>query len=99
MVVLTHGPETCAAFIPEIRRKQLYAVENLENTSKKHKIRVQGVWVDSPAHLTYMLMDAPDAHEINSLVMELRLPEWNTVEVRPILPLTEMMELLKKMNL
>jgi hypothetical protein len=52
-------------------------------------ITVQGSWANMPAHVIYIIVDAPNAHVVNQLARETRLMEWNTVEVSPVMTLQE----------
>jgi hypothetical protein len=89
MVVLTHGPEICPMGNPEAAKKMRYAMEHMNDATKKLSIKLNGSWVDAPAHIIYMLVDANNAHDINRMAIELRLMEWNTVVINPVLPMAE----------
>ncbi len=93
MVVITHGPDTCAAVHPDIGDKARNAMGQMEEVSKKHQVSIQGSWVDAPAHIFFFLADAPNAHAINDLMIELQFFHWNTVEIHPIRTLEESMPL------
>jgi hypothetical protein len=89
MVVIEHGPETCAAAQQEIGDLLREATDDLKTASAKHDIAVHGWWFDPPAHVSYMLADAPNAHALNALVMELRLHFWNTLDIHPVVPVED----------
>ncbi|MFC1982627.1 DUF3303 domain-containing protein [Chloroflexota bacterium] len=95
MVVLAHGPDTCAAAHKEYGDMAREAMAHKDEASKKHGVTIQGGWVDAPAHLFYLLVDAPNAHAVNSLMAELKFFLWNTVEIHPIVTLEEAMKLAK----
>jgi hypothetical protein len=95
MIVMTHGPDTCAATHPEIGEMVRNAVDQMDDVSKKHQVDIKGAWVDPPLHVTYIVADAPNAHVIISLVAELRFFHWNTVDIQPIMTLEEAMRLAK----
>ena len=95
MVVLTHGPDTCAAVHPESGQMARNAMEQMDEVSKKHQVAIQGAWVDAPAHEFYILVDAPNAHVINTIMIELQFALWNTVNIHPIVTLEEAMPLAK----
>jgi hypothetical protein len=42
---------------------------------------IQGAWVDAPAHLFYLFIDAPNAHVINDLMADLKFFLWNNVDI------------------
>ena len=92
MVVITHGPDTCPASHPENREPSRYAHENIDQVAKKLSITVHGWWVDPPAHVFYILADAPNAHAVNTLVSDLRLFLWNTIDIHPVMTMAEAMQ-------
>ena len=93
MVVIEHGPDTCAAVHSEMGGLARSARTQMDETSSRLGIKVQGWWVDPPAHVFYMLADAPNAHVINNLMTELRLFHWNTIDIHPIMTIDEAMPL------
>jgi muconolactone delta-isomerase len=95
MVVMTHGPDTCAAANPESGRMARSAMEKMDDTSKKHQVTLQGAWVDPPGHVFYILVDAPNAHAVNNLMTELQFFHWNTIDIHPVMTLEEAMPLAK----
>lgn len=95
MVILTHGPDTCAAAHPEPGEMARNAMANMDEVSSKHQVSVQGAWVDPPAHVFYMLADAPNAHAISSFMTDLQFFLWNTVDIHPVVTLEEAMPLAK----
>ncbi len=84
MVVMNHGPDTCAAVHPDVGEKARNGFGQMEEASKKHQVTIQGTWVDAPAHILYVLADAPNAHVIYDLLIELQLFHWNTVDIHPV---------------
>ena len=95
MVVLKHGPDTCAAAVAASGEMARNAMDRMDATSKKHQVTIQGGWVDAPAHEMYILADAPNAHVVNNLMAELQFFLWNTVDIRPVVTLEEAMKLAK----
>jgi hypothetical protein len=95
MVVLTHGPDTCAAAHTEYGDMARYAMDHKDEASKKHGVNIQGSWVDAPAHLLYLLVDAPNAHVVSNLMTELKFFLWSTIDIHPIVTLEEAMKLAK----
>ncbi len=93
MVIMTHGPDTCATVDPDIGAKARNGMGQMEEASKKHDVAVQGFWVDPPAHQFYMLADAPNAHTINEFAIELQFFHWNTVEIHAVRTVDEAMPL------
>jgi muconolactone delta-isomerase len=95
MVVMTHGPDTCAAAHPAQGEMARNARAKMDETSKKHQVTVHGAWVDPPGHVFYILADAPNAHAINNVMTDLQFFLWNTVDIHPIVTLDEAMPLAK----
>ena len=93
MVILTHGPDTCAAVHAEIGEKARTGMGQLAEASKKHGVTVQGFWVDPPAHQFYLLADAPNAHALNDLMIEVQVFHWNTADVHAVTTVEEAMPL------
>ncbi len=63
--------------------------QKMDDVAKGLGITVQGSWANMPAHVLYVVVDAPNAHVVNQLARESRLMEWNTVTVSPIMTLDE----------
>ena len=93
MIVMTHGPDTCAAAVVASGEMARTAMNKMDEASRKHQITIQGKWVDPPGHVFYILADAPNAHAINSLMTELKFFLWNTVDIHPIVTLKEAIQL------
>ncbi len=91
MVVATHGPDTCAAVVPAAAEMAKAGFQQLGGAAKKLGITVQGTWTNMPAHIMYILVDAPNAHVVNQLFRDIHLMDWNTVVVNPVITLQEAM--------
>jgi hypothetical protein len=95
MIVMTHGPDTCAAAHPEAGEMARSAMDQMDDVSKKHQVAFKGGWVYPTGHVFYIVADAPNAHAIMNFVAELRFFFWNTVDIQPIVTLEEAMKLAK----
>ena len=89
MVIVTHGPDTCAVVVPESRDKYLSAMKRKDEVAKKLGITILGGWGNMPGHTMYFICDAPNAHVVNQMTAELQLMDWNTVVVSPVIALEE----------
>jgi hypothetical protein len=89
MMTVTHGPDTCAATVPEIMEMAMDGLQKMGEVAKSLDITVQGSWANMPAHVIYVVVDAPNAHVVNRLARETKLMNWNTVAVSPIITLDE----------
>ena len=95
MVVGTHGPDTCAGFVEESKKRALAAGSRMEAAAKAHSITPKGAWTAMVSHKTFMLLDAPNGHAVQDLVAELELHAWNTVVMYPVETLQEAMQKIK----
>ncbi len=91
MVVATHGPDTCAAVVPEVAEMAKAGFQQIGEAAKKLGITVQGTWTNMPAHTIYILVDAPNAHVVSQLFRDIHLMDWNKVVVHPVVTLQEAM--------
>jgi hypothetical protein len=99
MLVATHGPDTCAYVVPALRDKAVFALKQRDKVAKKLGITIQGGWTNMPGHTIYMVCDAPNAHVVNQMAMELQFMEWNTVVVTPLITMDEVQAVLQKRKL
>jgi len=95
MVVATHGPDTCAVFVEDIKQKVLAVGPRMEEIAKAHGVTMKGSWVGMVAHTTFMLMDAPSGHAVQDFVSEVELHSWNTVVMYPVETFHEAMQKIK----
>ena len=93
MVLMRHGPDTCAAGHPDVGEMARAGTEQMDATASKLGITIQGAWADPPAHTFFTLADAPNAHVLNQLMIETRLFLWNTIEIHPIVTMAEAVSL------
>ena len=96
MLVARHSPETCPAVVPALRDKALTAIKGRDKVAKKLGITIEGAWTNMAGHTIYMVCDAPNAHVVNQMAIELQLMEWNTVRVSPVITFGETQKLLEK---
>ena len=89
MIVSSHSPETCPGFVPELREKAKTSFQKMGEVSKKLGITIQGGWVNGGGHITFMLVDAPNAHVIEQMGFELGFVEWNTSTIYPVMTMEE----------
>jgi muconolactone delta-isomerase len=93
MATLLHGPENCAAVHPEIGAMARSGFGRMDAVATRHGVSVQGAWSNPTGHVFYVLADAPSAHAINAVMVELQLFHWNTVEIHPIVTVEEALSL------
>ncbi|MEK7833450.1 MAG: DUF3303 family protein [Acidobacteriota bacterium] len=83
MVIIRHSAESCPG------REGNEAIHPCLNTMNdligERGIAVIGKWADPPAHVNYLVMEAPNAHIIQEVLMESGVFAHTTSEVRPVL--------------
>lgn len=83
MVVVTHTAESCPgrpgneAVVP--------CLQKMQELLGARGIKAIGRWADPPAHVSWLVLDAPSAHAIVEVLMESGISAHTTTEVRPIL--------------
>ena len=83
MVIVRHSPESCpgrpenAAVHPCLQR--------MDELLAERGVTTVGRWADPPAHVNYLVLDAPNGHVIQSVLMESGVFGHTTAEVRPVL--------------
>lgn len=92
MVVLTHGPETCAAADEKYGKMGRDGMSRREEAANRLGATIEGMWIDGPAHQAYFLIDAPDGHTVGRLMVALDFPLWNTVAIHPVILFEEAMK-------
>lgn len=83
MVVVRHTAESCPG--RPGNEDVVPCLQKLSELLAAASIGVIGRWADPPAHVNWMVLDAPSAHAIQSLLMESGLVAHTTTEIRPIL--------------
>ena len=95
MVVVTHSSDTCPTNNPEAMTKVMATLGRVGEAAGKLGITVQGSWTNMPAHALWFVLDAPNGHVVNQLMIELKLQEWNIIVVHPISTLEKAVEEIK----
>jgi len=97
MVVATHGPDACPAVNEKVRIKALAMGPKMAEVSKAHNTEMKGTWISRGKHISYTVIDAPNAHEVEETIWELELTHWNTVDINPIVSIEEAMQHLSEL--
>lgn len=94
-IELVHSPQQCPGVSIEIRDRALRMSQNMEQVLQSHGCAFQGGWVGKSSHKTFVVMDAPDAHALDSALVDLGLAVWNTTTIYPVITIGEATEGLK----
>jgi hypothetical protein len=82
LVIVSHSPESCpgrpenAAVVPCLNRMQELVAER--------GIKTIGRWADPPAHVNYLVLDAPTAHAVQQVLMDSGLSAYTSTEVHAV---------------
>ena len=83
MVIMRHHPESCPG---RPGTEGIHpCVQAMSDLLVERGVVTLGRWADPPAHVNYLVLDAPSAHVIQQVLMESGLFGHTTTEVRPVL--------------
>lgn len=88
-VELRHAPERCPGVAPEIRDRMLRMAQNRDQVLESHGCRWVGGWISPTPHLTFITLDAPGAHVVDSAMRDLGLATWNWTTIHPVVDFDE----------
>ncbi|MDA1127679.1 MAG: hypothetical protein O2913_03135 [Chloroflexi bacterium] len=89
MMSLSHSPDSCPGVNNEIRDRVLIAKSTMTDVLQTHGCTFQGGWVSKSAHLTFILLDAPNGHAADDVAIDLGLAVWNTNTIYPVITFEE----------
>ena len=74
MIVTARRPDTYAAIVPAVTEMTKAGSKAIMGeAAKKLGITLQGDWSNMPAHVMYILANAPNAHVVSQLYRNIRL--------------------------
>jgi hypothetical protein len=88
MRISKHSPDDCPAFEAKNRDIFLRAIEKHDQLASKHKIKIVGSWVDSPAHTVYSIYDTPSMEDLMAYTMEPEIMAAMSFQITEIKSLT-----------
>ena len=97
IVELKHNPQQCPGVALEIRDRVLRMSDTLEQVMQMRGCSFKGGWVGKSSHLTFLLIDGPDAHSVDDAVVDLGFAVWNTADIYPVIAIEEAVEGLRRM--
>ena len=89
MAELNHSPQQCPGVAMEIRDRVLRMSDAMDQVMQSHGCTFQGGWLGKSSHLTFVLIDAPSAHAVDDVMVDLGLAVWNTATIYPVITLEE----------
>ena len=96
MIESKHSPEVCPLVNQASREKLISANQRLSDVTKALGVSVLGSWVDMPAHIIFMLVDAPKPEALGKMAVDLHLIDWNTSIIHPIGTMQDAMAVLQQ---
>ena len=91
MIVSQHTAESCPMVNMVSKEKLITSGQRQNEVAKVLGVNVLGSWVDMPAHLIFMLVDAPKAELLGKMAMELHLVDWNISITHPVVTMQDAM--------
>ena len=83
MVIVRHSPESCPG---RPGNEAIHpCLQTMTELLAAGGVTTVGRWADPPAHVNYLVLDAPNAHVIQGALMESGLFGHTTAEVRAVL--------------
>ncbi|MAZ58922.1 MAG: hypothetical protein CL753_00530 [Chloroflexi bacterium] len=85
MVMLNHTSDNCPGVSIPIRDRVLTMFNTLEEVLSKHSCSLVGSWINKSSHVSFFLVEGPDAHAVDSLIVDFGLAVWNHAVIYPVM--------------
>jgi uncharacterized protein with GYD domain len=96
-VFATHSPESCPLNNNQNRDTFTHIDEKLKMATSKYNIsRVVGFYMSVLEHQWVIIVEADNAHEIETMCIEVGISAFNTVKIVPLNNFDVVMERIKK---
>ena len=89
MMSLSHTPDVCPGVSIEMRDRVVQMNATMTQVLQSHCCTFQGGWISKGALLTFILVDAPNAHAVDDAAVDLGLAVWNTSTIYPVITMDE----------
>lgn len=86
IVVMRHNAESLEFRSEQHQKNERAAFARLRALGKGHESSLEGAWVNTGAHTTFALIDAPSAHVVNELLELSGIVAWEDVLVYAVRP-------------
>lgn len=93
VAIAQHSPAQCPGFNKQVFDMVSGAMSKLEDITKKHKVKIVGMYGLLPPHKTIIVMDAPSLDAAENVLIDSHLPAWNTTELYQSYPPEEAMKI------
>lgn len=82
MVIVSHTAESCPG--KEGNQDIHPCLHSMNEMLQERGVGIVGRWADPPAHVSYMVLDAPHGHLLQEILMESGVAMHTTTRIRPI---------------
>ena len=92
MIVNTHNAESCGFRSEEDGTAIGGALEGLGKTAPDLGVTIEHFWINRAAHAFFIVVDAPNAHVIDEVVLKSGLLGRTHTEIFPVMTMEEVRE-------
>ena len=85
LMSLNHSPDKCPGVTDEIRDRVVRSASTMTQVLEAHGCTHEEGWVSKSAHLTFILVDGPNAHAVDDATVDLGLALLNTATIYPVI--------------
>lgn len=89
MVVNTHSAESCAFRGQDEAQHLETTFDRFTKEAADKGSAVKGSWINRPGHEAFVLVDAPDTHAIDDLIVSTGLVDRTTTRVLSVIALAD----------
>lgn len=91
MIVNTHDPQDCVFRGDAESLAMKSALKRFNEVAVKHGVVPHGTWMSRAAHEIFLLVDAPNAHTIEDILVSAGLVGLTHSRVLPVLPAADVL--------
>jgi hypothetical protein len=92
VVLGIHNPEICPTANAKTRDLLLQTAPQIPKIAEASGVKIVAGPFANREHTTVLIVEAKSGEDLDSFLVESRLPQWNTVRVIPSLPMDEAMK-------
>ena len=92
VVSMRHTPESCPMFNEDVKMRFRAVVGKREDIAKKHEVNIMSAYTSTLDHLVWFTVEAPSQQAVESYFTETGFAFWNTVEIRQVKPVEDVIK-------
>jgi hypothetical protein len=93
-ILASHEPNSCPGANQQVREFAEAILVRMDEISKKHGVEMGELLHLDPSHMTFGTATAPSIEAVRDFVLEACLDQWNNVQVYPVTPVQELMQVM-----